>query len=214
MVDLLDEVIEEATQEKWYATITKYGKIAIFILFLFISVSCIAIWWQDHSKNKIYNEGANFLILTSSINQHNNKETIEKLEKLIDGDSVYATFAAFKLAEILEIKEDYNRAINIYSSIAKNNNIEQSLRDYALLMKINANLQAKTLTDNEILQQINQYISTNPVFKVTAQVILSSLLIDSNQNKEAENTLNMLVTNMTAPESIKRIAELLLSLSI
>ncbi|CAG7591702.1 MAG: tetratricopeptide repeat protein [Candidatus Midichloria sp.] len=193
MTDILDSVIEDLKQEKIHTAMRRYGKFLILLIVLLLICGLLFNWWKAHKENLLHAEAAEYIkahhFLNKVTSQQMLQEGVGRLEKLLEGNTVYATVAALNLANIHDAMGNFNKAAHIYGTIEGNKHVDQSLRAFSGLMRIASYLRAEKITNEEGLKMLQERHRV-PTFSYSRQLLEASLLIQDNKKDKARALLD------------------------
>ncbi|WP_339051670.1 hypothetical protein [Candidatus Lariskella endosymbiont of Epinotia ramella] len=198
MVDLLlSEVREEIAREKAERFLIKYWKIIFAVLLLCIISGISYIWLQYHKKNKIYADASVFIEAMTQMQSRNTDFglIVSKLENLSSKSSNYAMMAKLYLAWFYDGKKEVDKATSIYDSISNDESVDMTFRDFSKILSLNLKIRSKTIENKDAINELDQYIETNPIYVSSAQIIQASLLLKENMQDRAREVLDKLLTN-------------------
>lgn len=217
--DLLQEVQNELKQEAVRKLIAKYSRYLAVGLVLIVISGSVAAWWNQHKKNTIYNEAAEYMKTVQMLNSVTNKESIvailDKFEQIAEGKTIYAILAKISIANIADALGNYNKSIYYYGVVADDGNVDITLRSYASLMKVASNLRSQKITVEEALQMIEDSasLSNGKIFSKSRNLLTASLLLEMGKKTEASKMLQDITSSAEKGDSGAGIAELLLGLT-
>ncbi|AEI88575.1 MAG: Putative negative regulator of RcsB-dependent stress response, UPF0070 family [Candidatus Midichloria mitochondrii] len=193
MTDILDSVIEDLKQEKIHTAMRRYGRFLILLIVLLLICGLLFNWWKSHKENTLHAEAAEYIkahhFLNKATSQQMLQEGVGRLEKLSEGNTIYATVAALNLANIHDAMGNFNKAAHIYGTVEENKDVDQSLKAFAGSMRISSYLRAEKITDEEGLKMLQERHRV-PIFNYSRQLLEASLLIQDNKKDKARALLD------------------------
>ena len=205
-MDILYEAKKEVQREKLVHFYKAYGKylISLFLITLICLVSYF--WWQSYQENIIL-EGADEYNKALSANK---KDMVNRLEKLKEGKSIYASLAHLQLATIYINEKDFNKAIHNYEQFIGRKSINTLYLDYAKLMLIKTKLVYHKISNETAVKLFKEYLNHSTYFQNIARIAISALLANKSGNKEeASSELNFIITDINAPETLISLAKII-----
>ncbi|WHQ46749.1 MAG: tetratricopeptide repeat protein [Candidatus Midichloria sp.] len=193
MTDILDSIIEDLKQERIHTTVKVYGKFLILLVILLLVCGLLFNWWKSHKENTLHAEAAEYIkahhFLNKVTNQQMLQEGLGRLEKLSEGQTIYAIVAALNLANIHDSMGNFNKAAHIYGAVEENEQVDQSLKSFAGLMRVSSYLRAEKITNEEGLKMLQERHRA-PTFSYSRQLLEASLFIQKNKKDKARALLD------------------------
>jgi len=212
MVDLLDEVKEDLKEEQLKEYIKKRGPFILGLMTIFIIGAILKLWWLDYQSNKSYKDGSEYLTATYKMRSYSPEKAIQKFESLFNnGSTNYAAMAGIHVGSYYEYKKDYDKASTSFEDVV-NGGYDKSFEDLA---KFHSLKLASDNTDDleAAISSMEDYINNDGIYKYSAQDILVALYIKSGNLQKAKDTINLIVTDINAPASIRERASSMATLT-
>ena len=188
MTDILKETRESEREIKINMILSRTA-IGVFIIgCLLVSYLGINSWNHNRENETMESDG---VVLIQAINKINynkpndssdneknkisdiNKVQLEKLEKLAEGHSSgYSVLANIYLASLALIDSNPSKALYYYQRIAKENKFSETLREYAKLVEINANLQFNKGIYETPMKQIKEYFNIDDDGRLDEELLI------------------------------------------
>lgn len=210
-MDIIDEVKQELSEENVHRLIKKYSPLIFGMMVAIIIGITAGLWWKSYRADKIHQDGGQYLKAILEMKTYKPDEAIKTFETIANNNTTYGVFAGLNIGAFKYFKKDYAESQKWYSGISDNSSNEQSFRELAELMKIKAMI-ANDANAELSIKALETYIKHNPTYKNSAEELLAMLYIQNNKPEKANEVLNLLVTDTTAPNTIKERAEQLLAL--
>lgn len=209
MSDLLDEVKQDLSEERLLDAIRKLLPIISIFFITFIAGYGIKSWWTSYQNDKIYSDGSVYLTSIIKMRTGNVDSAVENLEKISSNDSNYAALSNLNLAAHSYFKKDYVKAITIYQAVAENREFSKTFQDFAKIQLILIKLDSEKISADEAVEELKSISRRESYFGSLADELRLNLLISLNKKDEFKSLQNELITDSTAPASVKnRVKEL------
>ena len=212
MVDILDEAISDIKQERANNIFMKYGKMALMFLIVFVISSLAYLWWDNYQKNKIYEQGGQFMQAMLKLGIGEIEEGSNILKQMVDKETAYAALSGLHYAAGQNHQGKPENAVQTYDEIIANGEGKSIFTDYAKLLKINTQIINKFIDNAQAIILLKSYVQEDSAFKATAQEILAALLITEKDYSQAKDLLHSIMENPEAAISSKLKAKQLLLL--
>ncbi|AIF81477.1 hypothetical protein I862_04595 [endosymbiont of Acanthamoeba sp. UWC8] len=213
MVDILDEAIQDIKEERVERLFFKYAKVFIMLIVAFLIGSISYYGWKTFKENKIYALGGEYLMGMYRMQSKDFEKGADIMERLAAGDISYSALAGLNYASFLSIKQQFTKAGQIYKMIGDNTDFDPLFREFAKLMQISMRLNAKELDARQGIEEYENYIKNNLIFKASAIEQQAVLYLSLGEKEKAKGMLNTVITSADAPSMMKRRAEELLVLT-
>lgn len=214
MGDIFREVDEELRQDRAERLWKAYGS---YVLAAAVAVVVAVAGWQwrgQYTTSRNIAFGVQFAEAESAIRQ-NPTDAVNQFAKLAEaaGTAGYGVLARFHQAALKAQAGDSKGAITIYESLASGSDVDQPLRDAALIL---AALHALDFPETDMAalgRRIEPLVAPRGPWRHSAHEILGILARKSGNNTAAREHFQSIADDLDAPQGIRaRAAELLATL--
>ena len=206
--NLFKEIDEDLRQQKYANLWKKYGKFVIGgAVVLILGVASVK-GWEAYKLDRKMTDSNLLMSALKSIDQANPNSTIALLDTLIkDGSSGYSILAKFNQAAILAKNSKYQKAIENYLSISEDMNVEQDLRDLALIKS--AYLSLEHSSSDKLQEKLSAIITIENTWRHSARELSALFAYKSENTVRAHQLYKELADDPTAPAGMRaRAAEM------
>lgn len=211
-MDIIDEIKHEISEENLHKFIKKYTPFIIGLMIAVIIGITAGLAWKNYRSDQIAKDGGQYMSAILKMKSHKADEAISIFENFAGNNSPYATFAGLNIGAFKHFKKDFIGSQKWYDHVSNHSSGSQELRNLADLLKI------KSMIDNdanitESIKLLENYLDIKPTFNSSARELLAILYIKDSKYEEAQKVLNLIITDVEAPSTIKDRAEQLISLT-
>jgi hypothetical protein len=134
--DIFREIDEELRQEQYEKLWRKYGKYGIAAAVVIVVLVAAFVGWRDYQRTQREAEGMKFNAAVTALEESKTEDAAALLKSLIEegDDEGYGLLARFQEAGLLARTGDKAAAVSIYDSIARDDAIDQTYRNLALIL--------------------------------------------------------------------------------
>ncbi len=208
MPDLLDEIKEDISKEKYSLIWQKYGNyiIGAAIAILIITGAAVAGKNYMNSRNAAYNDALYEASIAKQV------DAIKKYDDIIaSANSTYQAIAALRKAAILLNDAKTEDALTVYKKIIEKSGTPKEFKDLAKLLysAVSNNIAAenKAYKDENTATYLAQNMTDNSIFKYSALEISAFQEIRNNNYTKAKDIFAKLEESTDAPVNIKKRAK-------
>ena len=207
------EVDEALRQDRFKALWDKFG--AYFLLGAVLIVLLVAgyngwTWWQNKQAS---DAGARFANALQLEDEGKSIEAAAAFQELADGGPKgYRLLARFQLAAALAKAGDAQGAVGAYDAIASDGSLDELLRGYAAVQA--ASLRVDEAGMDEMKQRLEVLAASDSPWKHSSRELLGLAAYRNGDNAEAERLFSQLLLDQTAPQNLKRRADIMLALLV
>lgn len=213
MADIFDEIADDIKQDNFRKIFDKYGTHLVSFLILIIVSTAGGVWYKNHSNNKMIQSADEYFAIKNISGANAEEKQIEALLGLSkDATESISAIAKIDVAKKYEAKKEVEKALALYSEVAKESSIK-AFADFAYLRKIA--LQRKNNAAEAEISEINKKLEelSEPgrTWRFSAMEISALMALESNEAEKAKEILQKLQSDIATPRSIKNRAKILLS---
>lgn len=200
MTDLLREVDEALRADKMARFWEEHGKAIIILVATFILGTALQSGWSSWQASQEEKGTSQFL------NAFKEKEPLTALEKLAaQKDGKGQALGAMGAAAIQVEKEDWTKAIDLYTQVLNDKAAPQVYKDLALIQIVSLRLDhTPDVKAEELLAQLKPVLSSKDSSWVLKAELLSAVIKANKQNdfKGALADLDKIIGSPAAPQQI------------
>jgi hypothetical protein len=204
--EFIEEIREGIRQDELIRFWKKYGKWLIAGMVTLIMGILGGIYWEHYQHQQKVAKAHDYEHVLALLAEHKQEEALAILKKMAaEPHKGYALLSLFQQANL-----DHNH-ITLFQQIAEDPKIEQPFRDLANLIIVMRDLDHLD-QDNSgaVLQKLQSMITNNSPWRTMATELLALALMRSNHLKEAQQVLESLVQDESAPQGVRMRAVMLL----
>lgn len=202
-MDIFDEAKESLKEEKIQEFLNKNYKNIVLIIAIFIVSLSLGVWWNQHSKEQIYQDGGNYMMAILKMRSYNPEDAILKFNEVKENRSIYSKMSDLNIAAYNSFKNNHDIALKHYKSIANDRSTPKAMNDLAELLSIKTALSFENPDLASAEENLKSYVNKNPIFKASAQELLLAIYIEQNKIDDAKEIHNELVTDINIPRAIR-----------
>ncbi|NRB11475.1 MAG: DUF2659 family protein [Rickettsiaceae bacterium] len=215
MSDILDEVLNDAKDEKRYLFFKK--TFPIIVIISIIATIAIGLYnWNKHKTLTHNKEVGSILISLLTNNYQDQKLITQSLEKLVTtSNNRQAELADLRLVSYKIVSNDLDGAMSSLETIIANNIYHEITTAYGRILWLNVALTKKDLSDTEKIKARNymQYFSDEKqVFYYTATLLKAFFYQQTEEIDLAKENLHKITHSNQVPGIIRQQAIALQSL--
>jgi len=213
MVDFLDEVEQDLSQENFYNLVRKIFPYFVAFSLIIVAVSSYYAWSNARiiKSQELLSEE---LMSANEFFQRNKlDEALKSYLNLLDKkNDNYSAIAGFKAASVYLKQNKINEAMLVYEKIAKTPAFALIFRDQANLLFISYSFK-KENDNSKLLDALDQIIHADSPYKYNAMELKASMLMDLDKLDEAKNIFIELSTNSSVPSTIQKNSQAIISIN-
>lgn len=178
----------------------KWLVITIFIVAICCVVGGVSYFTYHKIKmNRIAKSALIYYEVFQALDQNRLDLAQEKLKEMSEDEDNYNAANMIQKASILELNQEFDNAIAIYSKVEDMPSVAAYIKEAAFLKKAALKLYHKKdqVQESDIIKLRN--IAKNGVFKYSAMEMLAYSYIRNNQNQLAKEVLEQLIHDPKAP---------------
>lgn len=208
MADLLDEIKEDLSREKYALIWQKFGNYFIGAAIAALILTAAGVAGNKHMESK-YSEYSDALFDATNAPP---SEALKKLDELIENsNSTYKAIAGLRKAALLLESSKSTEALAAYKKVADESSSPKELRDVAKLLYIaissNLEIDNKGHKDADTQLYLQDSLEGSAVFKYSAMEISAFKELDSKNYTKAKDIFDTLVKNPEAPQNVRNRAQ-------
>ncbi len=208
MPDLLDEIREDLSREKYAMIWQRFGNyfIGAAIAALILTAAGVVGKQYMQSKYSAYSDA-----LFEASNAPHSEALVKYDELMATGNATYKAIAGLrKGALLLETSKDSD-ALAAYKQVAEESSAPQELRDVAKLLYIaissNLEIDSKGEKDADAQLYLQDSLSGSGIFKYSAMEISAFKELDSQNYTKAKDIFNSITKSPEAPQNVRKRAQ-------
>lgn len=206
------EVDEAVRQDQLKSLWNKYGVLVLAAgLLIVVGVAGYKGWvyWRDKQASEAGSRFVGALQLAESGKEQEARAAFEDLAK--DGPSGYRVLSLFQLAAAEASSGDKAKAVADYDALAGDSSVEPMLQGYAKIRA--ATLRVDEADKAEIARRVGDLAAAGP-WRHSARELLGLASYKAGDMQEAQRQFSELLSDPTAPQSLRRRAEMMLALIV
>lgn len=134
MVDIFDELREEAKEERWLDLWKKYQNYIYGLVIVCVSLTAGNVLWKRHQASKNLEASEKYISALHSVGSKNLKTAVGILEEIpLNNKGAYKDLSRFLVAALLQEEGDDEGAREVYRSIVNDTAGDENYRHLALL---------------------------------------------------------------------------------
>jgi hypothetical protein len=209
--DLIREINEDISRERFKAIWKKYGKIISNVVIGVLVVVAAYVGWQRYTQHNQEKDGLQFSQAMELVKTESFPGAVDKLSALVkDGSKGYALLSRFELAEIKLKQKENNAALAIYDEIIADNKNERIFRDLAKLYKVYFTFESSDVKD--VMLQLGDLLKENNAWRYSALELAALASQKSGDVAKSVEYLKMIIDGESAPSGIKKRANEMLTI--
>lgn len=206
---LIREVNEDLQNEKIEKIWNKYG---VYIIALVVLIVSSAVGYESISalyRQKLEKNSDKF-VSALNLETEKNADGVKALDKVAaETSGIYPVLAKLEKANLLLAKKEYNEAIEILSLLYEDKSITPEIRNIAAIKIASYEIDfGNTEHAKTILKEV---IDQNNTWSSVAKEMLAVLEVKMGNIENAKKIYDNLMTDFSAPESLRKRAEQMLS---
>lgn len=213
MSDILQEVLNEESDEKKLYYFKKILPIIIFLAVIVAIVMGVNNWYKDIERKNNQKNG-DILIKSLAIINDNKELAIKSLESVAAENSKSREIALLQQVRVKITDKNYANAKSLLENIINNKEHSELTSSYARLLWLSLTIDESTVSNDERskIQEYLQYFNhEDKAFSGTISIIKAILLIKNNSTEEAKKVLQQTISLTHMPQVVKEQAKALLT---
>ena len=205
------EIDEELRQEQFARLWKRYGR--IFVTGACIIVAAVAGYkaWENYDLSNRGKQGEQYAASLRLTSGDNTEAALDALKMLnSDATTGYKMLSGFKAAALMAQSGDTQGAANAYDTLARDNSLDASYRDLAILLgavqRINGGEDASTVTS-----RLASLAADNNPWRFSAKEMMAVLAEQSGDKAKARELFKALSEDAAAPQGVRQRAGEMLS---
>ena len=200
--NLFKEIDEDLRQQKYAELWKNYGKVIIGVaIALIVGVASVK-GWEAYDLNRKTEDSKLLASALKAMERDKPENAINFLNKLIkDGTAGYEVLARLNYAGILAKRGNLKAASSAYLSISEDNNIENSLKDMALILSALHNTDKKN--SSVLNERLYLLIDGKNAWRHSAKELAALLAQEAGDKLKAQKLYKELSDDATAPSGIR-----------
>jgi hypothetical protein len=212
-MDIIDEVVKDIKDEKHYNAFKRILPVIIGVTILLVTGMGIKNWMASKAQKHNMEMGDllnNAVVLAVSGQEQAAKESFDYILKEAKNNT--KDLAALGKA-IQLFNTDKEQALKSFEEIADNKNFTDLTRSYAqvLWLSIVIDLPTEKISTEKLMNYLNNFSDEQKTFFGTANLIKALWLMKQEKNKEAEETLNLIINSKYTNYTNKNNAQAILA---
>ncbi len=211
MSELLDEIKEDLTREKYALLWQKYANYIIGIAVSIILLTGATVL----TKNYLASRNSGYSDILFEANTLPKEEALKKYDDLIaNSNSTYQTIAALRKASIFVSEGKNNDALAMYKKVIEEISAPQEFKDVSKLLYITLynNMVMDTNEKDEELEKtassyLEESIKDKSIFKYNAMELTAFHEFNSKNYTKAKDIFNDIIKSKESPQNIQVRAE-------
>ena len=210
---LLREIDEELKQERLFKLWKNYGYYAIAGAAAFVIGIAAIKGWQSYSLKIRMEQGEIFAAAQESAIKKHSDDALVALQTLArDASQGYAMLARFRTAALMGEKGDTSAAVNIFSSLANDDSIDQVYQELAVVLGALQELN-NTEGSSKLIERAKSLAQSEGVWRHNAREIEALAALANGKNTVANGIFKELSNTAGIPQGIRARALEMLSVT-
>lgn len=211
--DIFREVDEDIRREQYKKIWDKFGVYIVSAAAAVIIIVAGYQYWNFRAKSIAATSGAEFMQAETLADSGKIDDANKAFSALVEsGPAGYQTLSKFRLASGNAAEGKLDEAIKIYDQIISDSSVDDTLRNFARIQA------AMLLIDKGEHDKIKQHVGalaegTGP-WRHSAQELMGLSAYGAGNKSNSEKFYSKLVSDPTAPQSLRQRAEMMLSLLV
>lgn len=210
----LREVQEEYRRDRAAQLFNKYGTIVLAGAIAIVAAVGGYVWYQAYAKSEAERAGGRFTAAQRLLqsDEASDKETAIKDFEEIAGSGApgYAVLAKLQLAGRLLQDNKPDEARAKFEEVRTDEDADEKFRSFADLQL--ATLEAESLDFDALKARLSTLVADESPWRYSARELLALKAVETNKPDDARQLLTELLGASDAPSSIRRRAEMMMSL--
>ncbi|MBM09291.1 MAG: hypothetical protein CMF69_06915 [Magnetovibrio sp.] len=200
---LFREIDEELKQERLFKVWKNYGSYIIASgLAIIIGVASFK-GWESYSLKQRMQNGQSFAAAQDLASGQNSKEALAQLEQLIqESGHGYAMLARFQSASIIGNEGRSYEAVDIYTSLADDEDVDQIFRDLAVVLGALQELNT-TKKRSKLIERALKLAQGDGIWRHNAREIEAIKKLTSGEKAAASSIFKELANTAGVPQGIQ-----------
>jgi hypothetical protein len=213
VVDIFDEIREEANEEKWLNLWKKYQNHIYGVIMVCVLATAGHVYWKRHTESKSVEASEKFIHALESIQRKGMKTAIGLLEEIpLNQTGAYKDLSRLLVASLLQEEGDEEGARDVYRSIVNDGGGDAVYSDLALLRLAYMGFDVED--PKTLLKSLEPLTKESSPWKFSALELMALLSIKMGDTAKAKDVLTRLINqakdNKDAPSFVAFRAESLL----
>lgn len=213
VVDIFDEIREEANEEKWLNLWKKYQNYIYGLIMACVLATAGHVYWKRHMNSKSVEASEKFINALESIQRKSIKTAIGLLEEIpLNHSGAYKDLSRLLVASLLQEEGDEEGARDVYRSIVNDRGGHAIYGDLALLRLAYMGFDVED--PKTLLKSLESLTKASSPWKFSALELSALLWIKTGNEDKAKEALERLINetkdNKEAPAFVGFRAESIL----
>jgi hypothetical protein len=192
VVDIFDEIREEAKEERWLDLWKKYQNYVYGFMALCIALTAFDAFWKRHQTSKNLEASEKYISALHSIGSKNVKTALGLLEEIpLNNKGSYKDLSRFLVAALLQEEGDDEGALEVYRSIVNDTAGDETYRNLALLRLAYAGFDTEDPKD--LLKSLHKLTKDSSPWRFSALELTALLHMKLGNVEEAKASLTKLL---------------------
>lgn len=204
MPDLLDEIKEDLSREKYAQIWHKFGNYIIGAAVASLILTGGGVAYNQYMQTR-YTAYSDALF---EANHSKQPDALKKYDELIaNGNGTYKAIAGLRKAALLLSDSKNTEALAAYKKVADDSGSPQELKDVAKLLYIaissNAETSGQDAKDSAMQQYMQDSLGGSSIFKYSAMEISAFKEMNNHNYTKAKDIFSTLANNPDAPQNVR-----------
>lgn len=215
--EFLEEVEKDIRQDKLEKLWKQYGRMVVTAVSAILIAVAMYVFWQNHQEKKRRQLSEMFVQAYSFFDQGKNREALGLLDEISKSShKYYVVMGRFaKAAHLSGLHKDENKkeAVTIYEGIAKDNSVEEYLRDFAelraVMLKIDGDHSKNKEALKKCLSDVERLVgSKTKVWRLLAMET-KAVILDMLNDPKAVDIFIAIAQDQDAPKGLRQRAQMM-----
>jgi len=197
VVDIFDEIREEAKEERWLDLWKKYQNYVYGFMLVCVALTAFDVFWKRHQVSKNLEASEKYISALHSIGSKNIKTALGLLEEIpLNNKGSYKDLSRFLVAALLQEEGDDEGALEVYRSIVNDTAGDDTYRNLALLRLAYAGFDSED--PKALLKNLDKLTKDSSPWRFSALELTALLHMKLGNIEDAKASLTKLVEGAKA----------------
>jgi hypothetical protein len=192
VVDIFDEIREEAKEQRWLDMWKKYQNYVYGFMLVCVALTAFDVFWKRHQTSKNLEASEKYISALHSIGSKHAKTAIGILEEIpLNNKGSYKDLSRFLVAALLQEEGDDEGALEVYRSIVNDTAGDDTYRNLALLRLAYAGFDSED--PKALLKSLNKLTKDSSPWRFSALELTALLHVKLGDTEKAKASLTKLL---------------------